>query len=101
MTEFKRNGDAMVFECPEFKVEISASDAERIEVNPNRNIKNSDEMMALLTDAFKIIDMMLEHKARQTHVIKMDINQEGLNSEIERLKKRLFDSNHSNCGAGK
>lgn len=64
MIEFKRAGDVMVFECPSFKVEILASDAERIEVNPNRNITSSDEMMALLTDAFKILDMMIEHKIR-------------------------------------
>ena len=70
MIEFKRAGDAMVFECPAFKVEIIASGAERIGVNPDRNIAGSDEMMALLTDAFKILDMMIEHKARQTRDLK-------------------------------
>lgn len=70
MIEFKRAGDVMVFECPAFKVEISASDAERIVVNPDLNIAGSGEMMQLLTDAFKILDMMIEHKARQTHVLK-------------------------------
>lgn len=70
MIEFKRAGDVMVFECPAFKVEISASGAERIVVNPDRHIAGSDEMMQLLTDAFKILDMMIEHKARRTSELK-------------------------------
>lgn len=74
MIEFKRAGDAMVFECPAFKVEISASGTERIVVNPNRNITSSDEMMQLLTDAFKVLDMMIDHKARHTHVLKVDFD---------------------------
>lgn len=101
MIEFKRAGDVMVFECPEFRVEISATDAERIVVNPDRHIADSNEMMQLLTDAFKIMDMMIEHKLRQMHVLKMDINHKGLSSEGERLKKQLFESNHIKCGAGK
>lgn len=101
MIEFKRAGDAMVFECPAFKVEILASDAERIEVNPNRNITSSDEMMALLTDAFKILDMMIEHKARHTHVLSADINIcEGINLDIEALKRRVENSNNLRCVVG-
>ena len=71
MIEFNRAGDVMVFECQAFKVEISASDAERIVVNPERHIAGSGEMMALLTDAFKILDMMIEHKARKTRDLKV------------------------------
>ena len=53
MIEFKRAGDVMTFECPAFKVEIIASGAERIGVNPDRHIAGSDEMMALLTDEYQ------------------------------------------------
>lgn len=95
MIEFKRAGDVMVFECPAFKVEISASGAERIEVNPNRNIKSSDEMMALLADAFKIIDMMTEHKARQTRDLKVtemnfkvNVDTKDAEEAIDKLNRR-------------
>lgn len=88
MIEFKRAGDVMVFECPAFKVEISASGAERIEVNPNRNIKSSDEMMALLADAFKIIDMMIEHKARHTHVLKDDFDIHDARKSLREFMKK-------------
>lgn len=101
MIEFKRAGDAMVFECSAFKVEISASGDERIEVNPNRNITSSDEMMQLLTDAFKIIDMMIGHKARQTHVMKVDFDiNDAMSVEVEKMRKR-FGSNYTYFGAGK
>lgn len=74
MIEFKRAGDVMVFECPAFRVEVSASGAELVAVNPDRRIAGSDEMMQLLTDAFKILDMMIEHKARQTHVLHFGVD---------------------------
>lgn len=64
MIEFKRVGDVMVFECPGFKIKVSGNGAERISVNPGRHISGSGEMMALLTDAFQILDMMTEHKAK-------------------------------------
>ena len=100
MIEFKRAGDVMVFECPVFKIEVF-SDSERIAVNPDRQMAGNNETMHVLTDAFKILDMMIEHKARHTHALKMDINHEGLNSEIELQKKRLFESTHINCAAVK
>lgn len=91
MIEFKRAGDVMVFKCPAFKVEVSASGAERISVNPDRHIAESGEMMALLTDAFQILDMMIEHKARQTNVVKagFDIH-EARKSLREFMKKEGF-----------
>lgn len=95
MTEFKRAGDAMVFECQAFKIEITASDAERIEVNPNRNITSSDEMMALLTDAFKIMDMMIEHKERQTRELKAP--EVSHTKEAEEAIRRL---NEESSGVG-
>lgn len=62
--EFKRAGDVMSFECPAFKIEIYA-DAERIEFADPLH-----EPMDRVTEAFKVLDMMLEHKARQAHVLK-------------------------------
>ena len=100
MIEFKRAGDVMFFTCPGFKIEVAGNGAERIELNRDI-INSSSDFLERITEAFKVLDMMLEHKARHTHVLKMDVNHEGLNSEIERLKKRLFDSTHINCGAGK
>lgn len=100
MIEFKRAGDVMVFTCHGFKIEVAGNGAERIEFNRDA-INSSSNFIEYITDAFKILDMMIEHKMRQTHVLKTDINCEGLNSEIERLKKRLFESNHINCVAGK
>ena len=95
MIEFKRAGDVMVFECPAFKVEVVA-DAERIEVNPNRNITSSDEMMALLTDAFKILDMMTEHKDRQNRDMKVtemnfkvNVDTKDAEEAIERINAKL------------
>lgn len=88
MIEFKRAGDLMVFECPAFKVEISASDAERIVVNPEHQIDDSDEMMQLLTDAFKIIDMMIEHKARQTQVLKDDFDIHDARKSLREFMKK-------------
>lgn len=99
MIEFKRAGDVMVFECPAFKIEVLA-DSERIELN-SEAISIQNDALERISDAFEILDMMIEHKARHTHVLKMDINHEGLNSDIESLKKRLFDATHINCAAGK
>lgn len=86
--EFKRAGDVMVFECPAFKVEVYASGAERISVNPGRHISGSGEMMALLTDAFQILDMMIEHKARQNRVLKIEFDiEDAINSFREFMKR--------------
>lgn len=68
MIEFKRAGDAMVFECPAFKIEICA-DAESIEFADPLH-----EPIDRVTEAFKILDMIIEHKMRQTHVLKFDFD---------------------------
>lgn len=88
MIEFKRAGDVMVFECPAFKVEVSASGAERIVVNPDRNITGSDEMMQLLTDAFKIMNMMIEHKAQQMHIMKDDFDIHDARKSLREFMKK-------------
>lgn len=63
MIEFKRAGDVMVFECPGFKIEVAGNDAERIELNRN-GINSSSDFLERITEAFKVLDMMLEHKAK-------------------------------------
>lgn len=62
MIEFKRAGDVMVFACPAFKIEICA-DAERIEFADTLH-----DPIDRVTEAFKVLDMMLEHKARQSRI---------------------------------
>lgn len=99
MIEFKRAGDVMVFECPAFKVEISASGAERIGVNPDRHIAGSDEMMQLLTDAFKVLDMMIEHKNKRdgdkkvTEMnLKINVDAADVEKTIEQLNHYIWES---------
>lgn len=58
MIEFKRAGDVMVFECPEFKVEVCAN-AERIKFADTLH-----DPVERVADAFKVLDMMIEHKMR-------------------------------------
>ena len=95
MIEFKRTGDVMAFECPAFKVEV-VGDAERIEFADTLH-----DPVERVTEAFKILDMMIEHKMRRTSVLKVDFDiAKGEHVDIESMRKR-FDSNHINCGAGK
>lgn len=61
MIEFKRAGDVMVFECPAFKIEVLA-DSERITISEEAS--NDHRAKDVVIDAFEILDMMLEHKAR-------------------------------------
>lgn len=68
MIEFKSAGDAMVFECPAFKIEICA-DAESIEFADPLH-----EPIDRVTEAFKVLDMMIEHKARQAHVLHFGVD---------------------------
>lgn len=63
MIEFKRVGDVMVFECPAFKIEVAGNGAERIELN-RESINSSSDFLESITEAFKVLDMTLEHKAR-------------------------------------
>ena len=107
MIEFKRAGDVMVFECPAFTVEISASDVERIVVNPDRHIAGSGEMMALLTDAFKILDMMIEHKNKRdgnkkaTEMnIKINVDTTDAEKAIEHLNNYVWKSESGNNPPG-
>lgn len=70
MIEFKRAGDVMVFTCPGFKIEVAPNGAERIEFN-RETIKSPSDFLENITDAFKVLDMMIEHKARQGCIYKI------------------------------
>lgn len=61
MIEFNRVGDVMVFECPAFRVEVVA-DAECITISEVE--ANSHRAKEVITEAFEVLDMMIEHKAR-------------------------------------
>lgn len=61
MIEFKRAGDVMVLECVTFRIEV-AQGAERIEFKEAG--KEIPDTEFLIQSAFKVLDMMLEHKAR-------------------------------------
>lgn len=63
MLEFKRAGDVMVFECPAFKIEVLA-DSERIELN-REAINSQSDSLERISDAFEILDMMVEHKNKR------------------------------------
>lgn len=88
MIEFKLAGDVMVFECPSFKVEVVA-DAERIAIN---ELAASDpHAKEVITAAFEVLNMMIEHKARQTHVMKYDFDiHDARKSLREFMKKEGF-----------
>ena len=68
MIEFKRAGDVMVFECPAFKIEVVA-DAESIAIN--ESAASDPRAKEVITDAFEVLNMMVEHKARQTRDLKV------------------------------
>lgn len=73
MIEFKRAGDVMVFECPAFKIEVAGNSSERIELNRDA-INSQSDSLERISDAFEILGMMIEHKARQTHVLHFGVD---------------------------
>lgn len=64
MIEFKRAGDVMVFTCPAFKIEVAGNGAERIELN-RESINSQSDSLERISDAFEILDMMVEHKNKR------------------------------------
>lgn len=81
MIEFKRAGDVMVFECPAFKIEV-CNDSERIAINDAA--ASDTHVKEVITDAFEVLDMMIEHKSRQTNVVNADL-------DIHDERKRLIE----------
>lgn len=82
MIDFKRSGDVMVFECPAFKVEVAGNGSERIEFNDDRF-----SSIDAVTDAFKVLDMMTKHKARQTHVLHFGVDVANGEDAAEVIRK--------------
>lgn len=68
MIEFKCSGDVMVFECPTFKIEV-LGDSERIAIGEEAS-KNPDAK-DIVSAAFEILDMMIEHKNKQSNTLKL------------------------------
>lgn len=68
MIEFKSAGDVMVFECPSFTIKVYA-DYERIAINDAA--ANDPRAKEVITDAFEVLDMMLEHKGKQANTLKV------------------------------
>lgn len=93
MIEFKRAGDVMVFECPAFKVEVLA-DSERIELN-REAISIQNDSLERISDAFEILDMMIEHKNKRggdkkvTEMkLKISIDAKDAEEAIDKLIRR-------------
>ena len=85
MIEFKRTGDVMVFECPAFRVEV-VSDAERITIN--EAAASDPRAKEVITDAFEVLNMMIEHKARQTHIMKYDFDIHDARKSLREFMKK-------------
>lgn len=93
MIEFKRAGDVMVFECPAFKIEVLA-DSERIELN-REAISIQNDAIERISDAFQILDMMIEHKNKRdgdkkvTEMnLKISVDTKDAEEVIDKLSRR-------------
>ena len=93
MIEFKRAGDAMVFECPSFTIEVCA-DSERIAIN--EAAASDPRAKEVITNAFEVLDMMVEHKMRHTRDrkvtemnFKVNVDTKDAEEAIERINVKL------------
>ena len=101
MIEFKRAGDVMVFECPAFRVEVCAN-AERIKFADTLH-----DPAGRVTEAFKILDMMIEHKNKRdgnkkaTEMnIKINVDTTDAEKAIEHLNNYVWKSESGNNPPG-
>lgn len=94
MIEFKRAGDVMVFECPAFKIEVAGNGAEHIEFNDERFSSIDD-----VTDAFKVLDMMLERKAKHDSDEKVTEMNFKINLDTSDAEKSIDALNNKLRGA--
>lgn len=58
MTEFKRAGDVMVFECDAFKIQV-IGDSQTIKLS-DAVLRSGTKPVGILENAFKVLGMMLE-----------------------------------------
>lgn len=100
MIEFKRAGDVMVFECPEFKIEV-LDDSERIAIS--EEVSNDHRAKEVVIDAFEILDMMIEHKNKRdgskkvTEMnIKINVDTKGEEKAIDQLNHYIWKSELGN-----
>lgn len=103
MIEFKRAGDVMVFKCPAFKIEVCGN-AESIEFADTLH-----DPIDRVTEAFKVLDMMLEHKAKHDSdkkVTEMNFKNNLDTSDAEKAIGALNNKpratcmrNYQSCGA--
>lgn len=94
MIEFKRAGDVMVFECPVFKIEVVGNGSERIEFNDDRF-----SSIDAVTDAFKVLDMMTEHKAKHDSDKKVTEMNFKINLDTSDAEKTIDAMNNKLRGA--
>lgn len=106
MIEFKRAGDVMVFECPAFKIEVAGNGSERIELN-REAINSQSDFLEHISDAFEILDMMVEHKNKRdgnkkaTEVnIKINVDTTDAEKAIEHLNNYVWKSESGNNPPG-
>lgn len=92
MIEFKRAGDLMFFECPTFKIEVLA-DSERIELNRNA-ISIQNDALGRISDAFEILDMMIEHKNKRGGDKKTTEMNLKINVDATDAEKAIDQPNH-------
>lgn len=93
MIEFKSAGDVMVFECQAFKIEV-LNDSERIELN-REAISSQNDSIERISDAFEILDMMVEHKnkcdrnKKVTEMnLKISVDTKDAEEAIDKLSRR-------------
>lgn len=96
MIEFKRYGDVMIFECPAFKIEVAGNGSERIEIN-RKAINRQSDSLERISDAFEILDMMVEHKnkcdgnKKATEMnLKINVDTKDAEEEIDKLSRRYI-----------
>lgn len=97
--EFKRAGDVMVFECPAFKIEVEGNGAERIEINSN-GINSSSDFLERITESFKVLDMMIEHKAKRDGDNKVTEMNFKINVDTTDAEETIRELNQDVSGAG-
>lgn len=99
MIEFKRAGDVMVFECTAFKIEVAGNGAEHIELNRDA-INTPSDFFDNLTDAFKVLYMMIEHKSRQTRDQKATEINFKVNVDATEAEEAILPINGESSGSG-
>ena len=97
MIEFKRAGDVMVFECPSFTIKVYA-DSESIIIS--ESAASDHRTKEVITDAFEVLNMMIEHKARQTRDLKVTEMNFKVNVDTKDAEETILRLNEELSGGG-